>query len=55
MIKHYMDMVASVEFRIIMMIVTTVATVHLANTGRGELLAKLNTGSKSVSDGAKDL
>lgn len=34
MIKHSMDMTASVEFRIVMMVVTTVATVHLANTGQ---------------------
>ena len=34
MIKHSMDMVASVEFRIVMMVVTTVATVHMANTGQ---------------------
>jgi hypothetical protein len=33
MIKHSMDMTASVEFRIVMMVVTTVATVHMANSG----------------------
>lgn len=34
MIKHSMDLTASVELRIVMMVVTTVATVHLANTGQ---------------------
>ena len=34
MIKHSMDLTASVELRIVMMIVTTVATVHLANKGQ---------------------
>lgn len=43
MIKHSMDLTASVEFRIIMMIVTTVATVHMANSGHGaDILSKLN-------------
>jgi len=51
MIKHNMDMSASVELRIIMLIVTTVTTVHLANTGQLGLaqgidpaLAKLGAG-----------
>jgi hypothetical protein len=53
MIKHSMDMTASVEFRILMMIATTVATVHMANTGQGDLLAKL--GPKVVSGDTADL
>jgi hypothetical protein len=32
MIKHALDIAASVELRIIMMVATTVATVHIANT-----------------------
>ena len=32
MIKHSLDIAASVELRIVMMIATTVATVHMANT-----------------------
>ena len=54
MIKHSMDMTASVELRIIMLVMTTVATVHMANTGHGgELLAKLNP--KTVSGDTSDL
>jgi hypothetical protein len=53
MIKHSMDMTASVEFCILMMIATTVATVHMANTGQGDLLAKL--GPKVVSGDTADL
>jgi hypothetical protein len=53
MIKHSMDMTDSVEFRILMMIATTVATVHMANTGQGDLLAKL--GPKVVSGDTADL
>jgi hypothetical protein len=34
MIKHSMDLTVSVEFRIVMMIATTVATVHMANSGQ---------------------
>jgi hypothetical protein len=51
MIKHSMDMTASVEFRIVMMVVTTVATVHLANTGQRNPLDP----SKVVADEAADL
>jgi hypothetical protein len=53
MIKHSMDMTASVEFRILMMIATTVATVHMANTGQGDLLSKL--GPKVVNGDTSDL
>jgi hypothetical protein len=52
MTKHSMDMTASVEFGILMMIVTTVATVHMANTGQGDLLSKL--GPKVVSGDTAD-
>jgi hypothetical protein len=38
MIKHNLDISASVEMRILMLIVTTVTTVHLANTGQVNLL-----------------
>ena len=51
MIKHSMDMVASVEFRIVMMVVTTVATVHLANTGQRNPLDP----SKAVGEEHADL
>jgi hypothetical protein len=40
MIKHAMDMSASVEFRIGMLLVTTVLTVHMANSGQSDLLSK---------------
>lgn len=51
MIKHNMDMTASVEFRIIMMVVTTVATVHFANTGQGaDLLARFSSPLEPVNE-----
>jgi len=51
MIKHSMDMTASVEFRIVMMVVTTVATVHMANTGQRNPLDP----SKAVGEEHADL
>jgi hypothetical protein len=51
MIKHSMDMTASVEMRIVMLIATTVATVHMANSGHGtEMLAKLYPQATSAKD-----
>lgn len=56
-IKNNLNMSASVEFRICAMIVTTVVSVHMANSGQGEeLMAKFggNT-AKEVSGDTKDL
>ncbi|KAJ1620103.1 hypothetical protein T492DRAFT_915447 [Pavlovales sp. CCMP2436] len=51
MIKHNMDVSASVELRIVMLVVTTVTTVHLANTGQGGLLQRLDPALAKMGEG----